>query len=102
MGKQTYHILVSPAAKKDLRKIYKFSIDNWGNKKADNYLNGIKGAFSSISANPKVGVNRDDLIQGIKVFQIESHLVYYQIKLSNIEVVRILHMKQDPEANLCR
>jgi plasmid stabilization system protein ParE len=50
-----------------------------------------------IAEHPYVGQPRDELFPGCREFRVEQHHNYdHLVKFGSVEVVRILHQRQDP------
>jgi toxin ParE1/3/4 len=43
------------------------------------------------------GVTRPELLANLKSLPTKSHVIFYRITHSKIEIVRILHKRQDPQ-----
>ncbi len=54
-------------AEEDLIDIWVYTFKNWGEDKADSYLDELENAFNLISENPFVGVNSDEIIHVTRV-----------------------------------
>lgn len=63
---------------------------------ADDYLNRIHYVCSLIAANPAMGVDRDELRDGVRSFPVEKHVIFYVAKDSGITVLRVWPSAQDP------
>lgn len=50
-----YSIKIIPKAQRQLKEIWNYTTESWGEKKADEYLNEIKGKILSLSENPEIG-----------------------------------------------
>ncbi|MCK5532927.1 MAG: type II toxin-antitoxin system RelE/ParE family toxin [Halopseudomonas aestusnigri] len=94
------HLAIAPVAKSDLREIYRFSLKQWGQAPADAYLDSLKRAFWSLIEHPQLGTDRTDILRGVRSISVGSHNVYYRIKTNNVEIIRVLHGRQDPALHL--
>lgn len=92
----SYRLVVSPAAKDDLSSIYQFGLQHWGVTQASNYLEIIKALFWRLTEQPKMGIDREDLSQSMRSFAVETHVVFYRLRSDQVEIVRVLHGRQDP------
>lgn len=93
----TLQLIVSLEAKQDLIEIYQYTAQKWGQIKADNYLQHIKKMFADLQRHPHVGVERPELFDSIRFVIVGSHNMYYRFKQNQIEIVRVLHGRQDPK-----
>jgi len=96
----SFVLLVSPAAREDLLAIYCYSRGRWGQAKADAYLERIKDLLWQLTEQPEMGADRSELLPGIRCLPIASHSIFYQLDAEAIQILRILHGRQDPGRNL--
>jgi len=92
----TYNLVISPLAQHDLKRIYDYSNSNRGSRQASDYLNKIKKLFWELTEQPKMGVERKELLPDMRSFSVDSHVVFYRLLKLQVEVVRVLHGRQDP------
>ena len=95
-----YNLVIAPLAKHDLKRIYDYSISNWGGRKASDYLDKLKKLFWELTEQPKMGVEREELLPNMRSFSVDSHVVFYRLQQSKVEVVRVLHSRQDPRRHI--
>jgi toxin ParE1/3/4 len=95
-----YKLVISPLARDDLIEIYQYGIRNWGASQAGEYLDKLKANFWDLTEQPRIGLERDDLLPDMRSFPIESHMVFYRLQQTQVEIVRILHGRQDPHRHL--
>lgn len=80
----------------DLQEIFEYSYNNFGEQIATQYVSSFDECFNSISLNPNIGRNRDEIRIGLRSLPKGAHIVFYRIiKNSTIRVVRILHSARD-------
>lgn len=96
----SYRLVVSPAARDDLSNIYQFGLQHWGVTQASNYLEIIKALLWRLTEQPKMGIDREDLLPSIRSFAVETHIVFYRLRFDRVEIVRILHGRQDPKRHI--
>ena len=85
---------LSPASQEDLRKIKAYSLTTWGKRQTQSYIADMKAALEQLVLSPDLGKKRDDLVVGLRSFQIRQHLIFYRCR-EELEVVRILHGRMD-------
>ena len=95
-----HQLVIAPAAKTDLKDIYQYGLRRWGQAQSDSYLETIKNQFWSITEQPLIGVERSDLLLGARSLPIESHTLFYRITTDTVEIIRVLHGRQDPQRHL--
>jgi toxin ParE1/3/4 len=86
---------LTPAAKEDLKGIWKYTESKWGEIQADNYLKSIEKSIVELVASPEKGRRREEIRKGYRSFSQGKHLIFYRIHEKQIEVIRILHQKMD-------
>jgi toxin ParE1/3/4 len=84
----------SPQAEFDLTLIWDF-IAHDNIRAADALLVRVEAAFDMLAANPLAGRARDDLAPKIRSFPVGNYIVFYLPLSDGIEVVRVLHGRQD-------
>jgi toxin ParE1/3/4 len=87
----------SRRAKADIRGIWDYTVDNWGQDHAEIYLGLIDAALESISSEPKLGRPLTGVRRNYRKHLVGSHVVFYRLKGRAVFVVRILHQRMDPE-----
>lgn len=100
MTKALPEVIVSPEAKQDLIEVYQYTLQHWGQTKAEHYLSQIKQAFIECQKQPLMGVERRELFVGIRFIIVASHNIYYRFEQNRIEIVRVLHGRQDPKRHV--
>lgn len=95
-----YQLVITSAAKTDLKNIYLYGIRQWGQAQSDHYLEIIKNQFWSLTEQPLMGVDRPELLPGARSLPVESHTLYYRVTTSSVEIIRVLHGRQDPQRHL--
>ncbi len=99
---QSIRLLLSPKAKEDLRDIYLHGIETWGLTQSTKYLSLIKSQVLNLIEFPLIGIDRGTLMKEVRSISVESHVIFYRLRNNDIELLRILHQRQDPERHLIR
>jgi len=88
---------LSPAAAEDLENILQYTLDTWGEKQFNVYLNSFQQAFDSILLDPEsvLSKKRDELFADCRSINSGHHIVFFRLKNRNIEIIRVLHEKMD-------
>ena len=90
-----YKVHIQKRAQQDLKNIWQYSFQNWGQRQADAYYDELKKGMEMILENPKIGIVCDDIRRGYRQYQINHHIVFYRLTPTNIHVVRVLGEKMD-------
>ena len=89
-------ITISNLAKEDLIDIWLYGYKVWGEPSADQYLDDLYGAISSLSSSPfRYPEYEDENVEPFRLMPIKNHLVAYEVSGSNIFIVRVLHESMD-------
>lgn len=82
----------------DLDSIWSFiAADNVG--AADRLIARIGEVFELLTETPLAGRERTDLRQGLHSFAVRNYVVFYIPHSDGIEVVRVMHGRQDIDAD---
>ena len=95
-----HRLVIAPAAKTDLKDIYQYGLRQWGKKQSDSYLESLKEHFWMLTEQPLTGVERPDLLPDMRSLPIESHTLFYRATEDAVEIIRVLHGRQDPQRHL--
>ncbi len=95
-----HRLVIAPAAKTDLKDIYQYGLRQWGKTQSESYLEKIKEQFWTLTEQPLIGVDRSELLSGGRSLPIESHTLFYRVTPDTLEIIRVLHGRQDPQRHL--
>ena len=90
---------LSPLAETDLEQIWLYTFKTWSLEQADSYYSGFVAAFEGLAAGRKTG-RPVDIREGYLKYAVGSHLVFYRITDSSVDVIRVLHQKMDATRHL--
>ena len=93
----SYHL--NHRALADLDRIYEYGILTFGLRQADEYFDGLIARFRGLAVQPKHYPAVDNIRPGYRRSVYNSHSIYYRIKGTDIEIVRVLG-HQDPAKQL--
>jgi len=83
--------LFSKEAENDLIEIYRYGFVNYGEQKAEAYLQALKVKCEFLANNPQVNRERDEFKEPVRFHSHKSHLIIYSVEIEVILIVRILH-----------
>lgn len=95
-----YKVRLTPAARDDLKEIWNYSYDTWGEAKADAYLMAIDAKFRTIEENPKIGRRRPDIKPGYYSIRAIKHVVFYVLDGQYINIIGVIHERMDHRRKL--
>jgi toxin ParE1/3/4 len=93
-------IVKRPRARQDLKSIWRYSFEEWGEGQADKYLAELNSGIIRLRDNPRLGKPRDELRPGYRSLRVNEHMVYYVLTPSAVRIVRVLHAQMDPDRHL--
>ena len=96
----SHQLVIAPAAKNDLKDIYQYGLRQWGQAQSESYLSTIKNQFWLLTQQPLMGTERPELLPDTRSLPIESHPLFYRVTASRVEIIRVLHGRQDPQRHL--
>ena len=82
-------------AEKDLEAIVDFTVQRWGVVQSHSYLDDLQAITQTLAENPLLGIEREELFQGLRSFPYQSHLLFYVLQTDGIAIVRVLHTSVD-------
>ncbi|CDX24266.1 Toxin ParE1 [Mesorhizobium sp. ORS 3324] len=85
----------SPKANADLNGIWDYSLNQWGEERAEAYIRSIHSVITLIDRFPAIARNASDIRPGLLKYAVGSHVVYLRMNEQSIDVVRILHQQMD-------
>ncbi len=95
-----YKVRLTPAARDDLKEIWNYSYETWGEAKADAYLMTIDAKFRAIEENPKIGRSRPDIKLGYYSVRANKHIIFYMLVGQYINIIGVLHERMDIQRRL--
>lgn len=88
-------VVISAVAQDDLDDIW-LHIANDSPANADHFIDRlIEVASGTLGTAPLAGRARDEFGSGLRSLPVENYTVFYQVKGSTVEIVRILHGARD-------
>lgn len=90
----TYEL--TAVARQDIRDINRYTVKQWGKKKAIAYISALYERFDWLGANPHFGKKRTDIKKRLMSYQEGSHVIFYRIDAQGrVAILRILHQRMD-------
>lgn len=91
---------LSPLAKEDLADILEYSINQFGEDVADDYIRGFAEAFDRLIDFPKIGPVVPNVTGERRMLSHRSHYIFYCLVGDTIWIIRIVHKARDAEPAL--
>ncbi|ECH6754809.1 type II toxin-antitoxin system RelE/ParE family toxin [Salmonella enterica subsp. enterica serovar Poona] len=92
-------VAFSPAAEADIGEIWDYSADRWGPDQADNYTDAIRDTCYALARGTKRG-RPAEVLPDFQKYLCGSHVVYFLDNPDHLDVIRILHQRQDAQLHL--
>lgn len=89
--------ILSKQAEKDLRGIWRYTVETWSRSQADKYIAGLLKACSEISEAPAfMGRSYEHVRSGYRKYPWGKHIIFYMIQHDGtVFVSRVLHERMD-------
>jgi toxin ParE1/3/4 len=85
----------SPQAEEDLLDIWSFVAQESSAETADKLLREIDHACFALGAWPEYGRVRNEVREGLRSVRVNRYVVFYRVKKSAIQIVRVLDERRD-------
>ena len=95
MPADSYRLRWAPAAKRDLREVWRYYANAASPKVADQLLIKITDAVAKAAERPLLYRPRDSLLPGLRAVIVHPYTAFYRMRDDELEVVRILHERRD-------
>jgi toxin ParE1/3/4 len=92
--------ILSPRAQADLDEIWNYTERQWGIDQAETYIRQLWQDIEAIAIRPTIGRPCSEVRAGYSKVRSGSHILFYRLGKSGIDVVRILHERMDFERHL--
>ena len=87
--------VLSKKADADLDEIYVYSVQSFGETRADTYFLSLSACLQTLADNPRLGRTASWLTQGLLWHQHDRHIIFYMPEAAGILIVRVLHAAMD-------
>lgn len=86
---------LSNAALADLESLGGYTQKRYGRDQRKKYLSQLHNCFIQLSKNPHLGHERPDIKPGYRSVVEGKHVIFYRVKDTSIEIIRVLHGYMD-------
>ncbi len=94
-SQNSYTLYLSERAKRDYKKIQRYTRDTYGREQVLKYASMLKLCFEKITDNPMLGHWRADIPKTHKAYSAGEHIIVYRVEGQTVYVVAILHSSMD-------
>jgi toxin ParE1/3/4 len=95
-----YELLLSEAAKTDIKDILRKTGEDWGEQQIAVYQDKLDHALQTIHRHPAIGHPSSRLPKERRAYSVGSHVVFYRVLGITVRVDRILHKRMNPAKHL--
>jgi len=85
-----HKIGIRPEAKRDIKNIWHYTFETWGEKQADIYTTELGLAIDSLLENPEIGPTINHVKNGYRMYRYRHHFIIYTLSPIEISITRIL------------
>ena len=92
-------VLYAPAARRDLTRLVRWSQERFGASQTLAYVAELERTIERLARSPRIGRlagARPDVRRHVY----RSHVIYYAPEGASLRIIRILHVRQDPDRHL--
>jgi len=82
-------------ALEDIKIIHQYSIDEWGNKIADDYIKGFEFALKNIESNPKLLRINSQISKRFRLYRVNKHFLIFESIGERIFLLTVRHVSMD-------
>lgn len=86
-----FRLVKTPKAENDFISIWQFTYHEWGEKKANEYLQGLEIALKLMCKNPLLYQERNEFEPPVRFLKFKRHICIYVVKESEVIIIRALH-----------
>ena len=100
MARKRAEYRLSPAASRDVERIWLHTFQEWGIDQAHRYVDDLAAALDQLAENPRLGISCDHIRFGYRRSRFGRHVVYFRLTDYGIAVIRVLHDRMDAPRHL--
>lgn len=86
---------LTPAALRDLDAIWDHTARTWSVTQAETYIRKLTANMDLLVQNPKLAPESHQIHPPVRLYRSGSHLILYRIASGWLEVLRIVHARQN-------
>ncbi|WP_341938831.1 type II toxin-antitoxin system RelE/ParE family toxin [Marinimicrobium sp. C2-29] len=101
-SKNVKAVNVTPRAKTDLRDIWLYGTETWGEDQADKYFYTLFEAMEGLALEPGKGRARPELLPQCSSYICGNHIIYYRERSDAVEILGVLHQRMDAFSQLTK
>ncbi len=91
----TRQVALTSTAKADLVGIWRYTVSEWSEAKAEQYLKGLRETFTLLALHPEIARIRQEITPAVRLHLHRSHLVIFVETDDFLNVLRVVHSRSD-------
>jgi toxin ParE1/3/4 len=95
MPAENRRLVWAPAARDDLRDIWRYFVGVASPEIADRLLRDIQRASERVRRRPLAWRGRDEVMPGLRSILVHPYIVFYRLSGETVEIVRVLHQRRN-------
>lgn len=80
-------VRLSAKARQDLKEIWRYGRQEWGEPQADSYARALSAAMDLLREQPGVGVSADRVLPSGRRWKVGSRHIYYFVEGATVRIV---------------
>ena len=90
-----FNLIITDPANQDLEQIADYLGMNYGLNRSETFISEINERMKYIAQFPYIGRSREELSPNSRSLSYSRYLIFYQVKETSIEIIRIANGYQD-------
>lgn len=99
-GKATRILHLTQRALRDIEAIHEYSIERWGKRTADSYVDDIESALERLKENPDLLRPEPEFHSALRFYRVNKHLLVCDVQPESAVVLTVIHSSMDIPSRL--
>lgn len=91
----TPKLLLTQRALQDIQGIFDYSVEHWGKRAAEKYLDEIEAGLERVKSQPALLRPEPDLHAALTFYRVNKHLLVCDVRTELIVVLTVVHASMD-------
>ena len=100
MSARKLRLVISPAARSDLRDLLAYTERQWGKAQRRAYKQELYQAFDHLARFPALGQARPEYGAYTRTHRVQQHVVVYRVTDVELRIARVIHVRRDLDSAL--
>lgn len=74
-------------------------MERWGEVRSQRHMDRIRDGILLLGKQPWAGRRRSEILPDLRSFVVLPHVVFYRVRGEQLEILRVLHQRQDITRN---